>query len=79
MMLKKTYITSVVICGLLVSTSSALTLKQDARPYAAATVNQKQYVKPYAAGSTPNLEEIFLGRCYEHQDCLQTDRCIPNE
>ena len=65
MQLKKTYITSVVICGLFVSTNFAL--------------GQKQYVKPYAAGSTPNLEEIFLGRCYEHQDCLQTDRCIPNE
>ena len=28
-------------------------------------------------GTTPNIADIFQGRCYEHLQCLQTDRCVP--
>ncbi len=45
----------------------------------AGTLERTQDVVPLGVGSTENLQDIFLGRCYEHQQCLDTDRCIPNE
>ncbi|XP_022095214.1 ADP-ribosyl cyclase/cyclic ADP-ribose hydrolase-like [Acanthaster planci] len=34
--------------------------------------------QPEKGPTTPNISDIFIGRCYEHIRCLQQDQCITN-